>query len=390
MSVRRLEGRMSVVDAAEQRILNAFSNGVRVYLSFSAGKDSLCMAHIVYKFIIAGKINPKQLVVIFIDEEALYDSMEKMALEWRRRFMACGAEFRWYCLPLKQVSGFQHLANEESWITWEPGQENIWVRQPPPWAICRSPYLKYAGEMNYQTFCTKITKDGIQIIGIRASESVQRMQYVAAMNVHKGHITSRNAIAPIYDWKDSDVWLYIKENKLHFPEAYMDLYSCGVEKHRLRLSQFFATDSCASLRKIAETNPDLWDRIQKREPNAYLTLLYWDSEMFKRTTRSRSKLESNEPAKDYKALLVDMLITHPERYFTNPATRNIAESYRRFYIRNASVMTDKHRKTMYEALIAGDPKKRSLRALFTSVYNSYADYCRADTGTPRRKGSAKR
>lgn len=378
MPIKKMDGSMDVVEAAEKRILNAFSNGVRVYLSFSAGKDSLCMAHIVYKFIMDGRIDPKQLVVIFIDEEALYESMEKMALEWRRRFMACGAEFRWYCLPLKQVSGFQHLANEESWITWEPGQEDVWVRQPPPWAICRSPYLKYPGEMNYQTFCTKITRDGIQIIGVRASESVQRLQYVAAMNIQPKQLSSRNSIAPIYDWKDSDVWLYIKQNNLKFPAAYMDLYSAGVEKHRLRLSQFFATDSCASLRKIAETNPQLWERIQKREPNAYLTLLYWDSEMFKRSTRSRSKLEGSEPKKDYKALLVDMLFTHPERYFTNPGTRKVAENYRRFYIKNADVMSDKHRKTMYEALLAGDPKLRTLRAMFTSVYTAYADYNRAD------------
>lgn len=378
MAIRTLEGNMSVVEAAERRILNAFSNGVRVYLSFSAGKDSLCMAHIIYKFIKAGKIDPKQLVVIFIDEEALYPSMEKMARQWRTLFMDCGTEFRWYCLPLKQVSGFQHLANEESWITWEPGQEDVWVRQPPPWAICRSPYLEYPGQMNYQTFCTKITRDGIQIIGVRASESVQRLQYVAAMNIQSNKLSSRNGVAPIYDWKDTDVWLYIKQNNLYFPEAYMDLYRCGVGKHRLRLSQFFATDSCASLRKIAETNPDLWDRIQKREPNAYLTLLYWDSEMFKRTTRKRSKMESNEPKKDYKAALVDMLFTHPEKYFTNPATRHVASQYRRFYIKNDAVMTDRHRKTMYEALIAGDPKLRSLRALFTTVYTSYANANRAE------------
>lgn len=384
MAVRRLEGSMNVVEAAEQRILNAFSNGVRVYLSFSAGKDSLCMAHIVYKFIMAGRIDPHQLVVLFIDEEALYDSMETMALEWRRRFLSCGAEFRWYCLPLKQVSGFQHLANEESWITWEPGQEDVWVRNPPPWAICRSPYLKYPGEMNYQTFCSLITKDGIQLIGVRASESVQRLQYVATMNIQQHTLTSRNGIAPIYDWKDNDVWLYIKENRLHFPEAYMDLYACGVEKHRLRLSQFFATDSCASLRKIAETNPDLWDRIQKREPNAYLTLLYWDSEMFKRSTRRRRKLENNEPAKDYKALLADMLFAHPQKYFTNEARLRVARHYRNFYIRNADVMKDSHRKTMYEALIAGDPKLRTLRALFVNVYTAYADYNRADVA--RRKG----
>ena len=33
---------------------------------------------------------------------------------------------------------------------------------------------------------------------------------------------------------------------------------------------------------------------------------------------------------------------------------------------------------MHDALIAGDPKLRSLRALYTAVFGSYADEARAD------------
>jgi hypothetical protein len=34
---------------------------------------------------------------------------------------------------------------------------------------------------------------------------------------------------------------------------------------------------------------------------------------------------------------------------------------------------------MHDALIAGDPKLRSLRALYTSVFGAYADEARSDT-----------
>ena len=40
MSIRKKEGSMDVVQAARLRIRNVFSNGVPVYMSFSAGKDS--------------------------------------------------------------------------------------------------------------------------------------------------------------------------------------------------------------------------------------------------------------------------------------------------------------------------------------------------------------
>lgn len=70
---------MSVVEAARTRVKNVFSNGCRVYMAFSAGKDSLCMAHVVYDLILHGEIDPKLLTVLFIDEEAIYESMYQMA-----------------------------------------------------------------------------------------------------------------------------------------------------------------------------------------------------------------------------------------------------------------------------------------------------------------------
>ncbi len=375
MAVKRIAGNMTVVEAARKRIINIFRNGVKVYMSFSAGKDSLCMAHLTYDLILRGVIKAQQLVVIFIDEEAIYDSMEAMAMRWRKRFMQVGAEFRWYCMPLKQVSCFHRLQNDESWITWEPGKEADWVRQPPPFAILSSPYMDHPGQMNYQTFLPKVTKDGIQMIGVRASESIQRASYIAGMKMRANCITGTNAIYPIYDWKDGDIWLYIKEHHLDYPDAYIDLYRAGTAKNRLRLSNFFGADSCAGIRHIAETDPVLWEQIERREPNAYLAMLYWDSEMFKRQTRARRALEGDSQ-KDYKELCRQMLFVEPEKHFSNPGTRKVAASYRKFYIKNSSMMRDKDFCTMHDALVGGDPKLRSLRALYFTVFNAYADYSR--------------
>ena len=75
MPVRKIESTINVLEAAKLRIRNVFANGCKVYLSFSSGKDSLCMASITYDLIRAGAISPKQLTVTFIDEEGLYPSM---------------------------------------------------------------------------------------------------------------------------------------------------------------------------------------------------------------------------------------------------------------------------------------------------------------------------
>ena len=383
MAIKKVYGNISVVDAARQRVKNVFSNGEKVYMSFSAGKDSLCMSHVVYDLILRGEINPKQLTVLFIDEEAIYESMEQMTLRWRKRFMAVGAEFRWYSLPLKQVSILHHLQNDERWITWEPGKESVWIRNPPPFAIRSSPYLQYPGQMNYQNFCSYITKDGIQLIGVRACESVQRLQYIANICMEAGHLTGRQAAYPIYDWADTDVWLYIKEHKLDFPDAYIDLYRTGRSRNRLRLSNFFAAETVQSILNVAETDPELWRRIEAREPNAYMVLLYWDSELFKRQSRKRTELEG-DTGKNYRQELKRMLFTEFNQRFTNPGTQRVGVSYKKFFIKFSDIMQDSDLKKMHDALIAGDPKLRSLRALYTSVFGTYADKTRSDISARKK------
>ena len=67
MAVKRVRSNLDVVTAARQRIKNVFANGVPVYLSFSGGKDSLCLADLTLKLIQAGEIDPALLTVLFID-----------------------------------------------------------------------------------------------------------------------------------------------------------------------------------------------------------------------------------------------------------------------------------------------------------------------------------
>ena len=93
MAVKRSYASISVVEAATIRIKNVFSNGVPVYMSFSGGKDSICMADIVYRLIQKKEIDPKQLTVIFVDEEAVYDCVIDLTMKWRRKFMLAGSNF---------------------------------------------------------------------------------------------------------------------------------------------------------------------------------------------------------------------------------------------------------------------------------------------------------
>ena len=376
MAIKQIEANIDVLTASKQRIKNLFNTGAKIYLSFSSGKDSLCMSSITYDLIRQGEINPKQLEVIFIDEEGLYPSMVENAERWRKKFLSIGVPFKWFCLPLKQVSVIDTLSAQECWITWQDSQKDKWMRDLPPFAIHSHPILEYEGQMNYQTFCDKYTYDGITMVGLRTAESLTRLQTVAKMNKKK---TTTRRFYPIYDWTDNDVWFYIKERKLEFPEIYMHLYEAGVQKRLLRLCCFFGDCSTQGLRWVCETDPDLWERIQRRMPNAELALLYWDSEMFRRSTKNRRELEKDEAPKDYKELCKDLLFTNTDKYTLGKDTANKISLWRRLYIKIDGMASNDNYKLMYESITYGDPKLRQYRILLDTVFGDYTKRVKKET-----------
>lgn len=374
MAVKRVVSDIDVITASKQRIKNVFSNGVPVYMSFSGGKDSLVLADLVYRLIQSGEINPSLLTVLFIDEEAIFDCIEATVKTWRKKFLLAGAKFQWWCIEVKHFSCLNELSSDETFVCWDHRKQDVWVRQPPPFAIRNHPLLRPCVD-NYQSFLPRVTRDGIMMTGVRAAESIQRLQYMAALNMGAKGITGTNTIYPIYDWKTSDVWLYLRDQHIPIPEVYLQMYQVGVKKNQLRVSQFFSVDTVPVLVHMGEYDPGLMERVLRREPNAYLAVMYWDSEMFHRTTKKRRELEGVEQ-KDYRVLLKDMLLIRPGDFFTTPHKQNVAKQYRKLLLRMDGMARPRDYRKMYEGLIAGDPKLRTLRAIYQDISTAYAKYAK--------------
>lgn len=369
MAVKRSAASINVVQAAEIRIRNVFRNGLPVFMSFSGGKDSLCIAQLIMNLVQRGEIDASQLVVQFIDEEAIFPCMEDKVKEWRKKFLMIGAKFEWYCCEVRHYNCFNELSNDESFICWDSTKQDVWVRRPPSFAIRNHPLLKPRID-TYQDFLPRTCMGGITITGIRTAESVQRLQNIATMTRAGKNMTNKQQIFPIYDWKDKDVWLYLFREQVDIPEIYLFLWQSGTGRGQLRVSQFFSVDTAKSLVKMNEYYPDLMERVIRREPNAYLAALYWDSEMFGRSSKKRKEMEKGAVQKDYKAELLKMF-GNMDLYFTTPHKRYVAERYRNFCIAVSSIADQKDYKMIYEGLISGDPKLRSYRALYQRIYGKY-------------------
>ena len=336
------------------------------------------MAQLIMNLAQRGEIDPGQLVVQFIDEEAIFPCMEDKVKEWRKKFLLIGAKFEWYCCEVKHYNCFNELSNDETFICWDSTKQNVWVRQPPKFSIRNHPLLRPRKDA-YQDFLPRICAGGITITGVRAAESVQRLQNIASMMRAGKNMSNKRQIFPIYDWKDKDVWLYLNRERVDIPEIYLFLWQSGAGKGQLRVSQFFSVDTAKSLVKMNEYYPDLMERIVRREPNAYLAALYWDSEMFGRSTSARKRNEQGMVEKDYKAALL-ALFSDMDRNFQTKHKRYVADRYRNFFMGVSAIADNKDCKAIYEGLISGDPKLRSFRALYQRIYGKHIIEARKKEG----------
>jgi len=373
MGIIRKKANIDVVTAAHKRVRNIFDSGRHVIMSFSGGKDSICLANVVYEEIQAGYIDPKQLSVLFVDEEAMYPDVIRLVEKWRKAFMLLGSKFYWLCIEVKHFNCFNNLSNDESFICWDRNKAGSWVRPMPKVAMRDFPQFEtktqfQPGKESYQQLLMRATKNEINIVGLRVAESVQRLYSFAQKT--KANKQDTNYYYPIYDWKDNDVWLYLKGKALDFPIEYLYMWQVGIPKRALRISQFFSVDTAGSLVSMSEFYPDLMDRICEREPNAYLAALYWDSEMFRREKKdnleAREKAESQDANTDYKSIVMNLL-SDIKKNFEPGIKERTAKTIKKFIFKYGHSLKSKDWYKLYSILQTGDPKHRSMRKLYQDI-----------------------
>ena len=115
----------NVLTAAKERIAYTFDNFEKILLSFSGGKDSSVMLHLVMEEAI---LRNRKIGVMLIDFEAQYKATMEHAEEILDLYKDY-IDLHWICLPIKlrnAVSNYQ-----PSWTAWDENHKNDWVRDMP-------------------------------------------------------------------------------------------------------------------------------------------------------------------------------------------------------------------------------------------------------------------
>lgn len=126
---------IDVSEAALERINHVIDTFDRVYVSFSGGKDSLVVLHLLEEVYRARGIH-RPIDVIFRDEELIQDDVIDFVLKYRENPRY---NFRYYA-P-QQVSVKYVLGVSQNYIQWDNTRQHI--RPKPPFALTLDPNKVY-------------------------------------------------------------------------------------------------------------------------------------------------------------------------------------------------------------------------------------------------------
>jgi predicted phosphoadenosine phosphosulfate sulfurtransferase len=276
----------NVLAAARERIAYTFDNFERIFISFSGGKDSSVMFHLVMDEAI--KRN-KVVGVMLIDFEAQYRATEQHALEMFERYKD-NIELFWICLPIKLRNAASNF--EPVWTCWDEEKKDIWVRDLPkhPNVISDIHYFPFfQPRMEFEEFILLFadwysagaTTAGF--IGIRADESLNRFRTIAIFDkeTHGGNRWTTGLgggvfnVYPIYDWKTADIWRYhAKHPDKPHNRIYDLMHQAGVKPSQQRLCQPYGDDQRRGLWLYHILEPETWYKLIARVNGANSAALY--------------------------------------------------------------------------------------------------------------------
>lgn len=272
---------IDVLTASRERISYAFDNFERIYVSFSGGKDSTVMLHLVMQEAIA---RGRRVGVFIVDLEAQYqhtiENMQAMIDLYQAHI-----DLYWVCVPLllrNAVTSF-----EPRWKCWDPEKKDIWVRDMPENATTNLPFAHDGMEFEELIVLFGLWyaqgKSCAGFIGIRADESLNRYRTIAIWDkkMHGGKRYTTHVgeelynVYPIYDWKTEDIWrFHAKYPELPHNKIYDLMQMAGVPISQQRLCQPYGDDQRRGLWLYHLLEPDTWFKLISRVNGANSGALY--------------------------------------------------------------------------------------------------------------------
>ena len=273
-----------VYEAARERTYRAFEDFDRVYVSYSAGKDSTVQTHIAAD--IARELGRK-FGLLLIDLEGQYKLTIDHAMEMFAEYEDV-IEPYWVALPMVLRNAVS--VYEPRWKCFDPERKDIWIREPPEFAITDPNFFPFFRDgMEFEEFIIEFGdwysqgKKTACLVGIRTDESLNRYRTITSKTkeTHQGlcYTTKVTDLVynfyPIYDWKTQDIWTYHGKNPdKTYNKLYDRMAQAGLSIHSMRICQPYGDDQRRGLWLFHVIEPETWAKVVARVNGANGGSLY--------------------------------------------------------------------------------------------------------------------
>lgn len=327
----------NVFHAATERIEWVFKNFSTICLSFSGGKDSTVLFHLMAN---TARRMQRRFSVLFIDWEAQYQYTIQHVKKMQIMYDDVIDNFYWIALPLTTVNGVSQFQPE--WVCWDRGIE--WVRTPPDDAITDSKYFPfYQYAMTFEEFIPAFSSwfsrkkhNAAILTGVRADESLNRFMGLKSQRKlrysdDKPWTTaspegSYYTMYPLYDWKVKDIWIYHAKTKAIYNPLYDLMFRAGVPLRNMRVCEPFGPEQRKGLWLYHILEPETWEKMCYRVSGASSGAIYSNESGAYFALRKKILKPENHSWKSYVLFLLSAM---PEK--TSEHYKNKISIYLRWY-----------------------------------------------------------
>ena len=300
-----VRGVVDVLEAVNKRISFLFDNYDNISLSFSGGKDSTALFHMINE---EAKKRDRKFILYFQDQEAEYQGTIDF-VEWA--MSQPNVIPLWYQVPIFMTNAASH----QQLFLWAWGENEEWVREKHPLAIHKieNKYPKRFHKFNLwvgQNLEKNTKGKSVSIIGLRAEESPDRKFVMFGEDNDLFWLRRKNTphkAYPIIDWKYTDIWKYLIENNFKYNKIYDKMYMLGGDLRSFRVSNLVHEKAFRCLTDLQELEPETYNKLEKRLQGVHTAAIYGKENLI---YSIKSLPENFNSWKEYKDFLLTSI--HPD------------------------------------------------------------------------------